>query len=610
MLGNSNTVRKPLLLFLFIYFWLGNALFLFAGDFADIGMTDTELAWLDNHPRIRIGIMNAWPPMDYVDEEGRPRGIGVRYINALNKRLGNRLAIVPDTWQEIYAAVKEKRLDALMDITPNPERKEYFHFTRPYINIPHLIFIRKGEPYKHSLVDLAGNKVAVEHEFFLAHVLRNRYPQILISEFDNTSDALDALAKREVDAYVGNRAVAMHIIENELFGNIIAAGKITETSSENAIGVRADWQILRDILQKALDDIRPEERSEILQQTLGIGEAEKTTVRQTHQLSEEDRVWLDAHKPIQVAVMDGWPPFNFIDEDGNPSGIGIDYLNALNDRLEHTLKPVPGEWKRIFKDVEEKNLDVIMDITPKPEREASFNFTTPYLEVPHVIVAHKDTPFLKSEKSLEGRTLALEQGFGNVKYFQNNYPEVNLKLFTNTVMALEAVSRGDADAYAGNRVVALYLIDKHFLSNLRVHGRLSKPASELTLGVRKDWPRLRDILQRALDDVDEEERRDIIDRWIHPESAKGAQPTGVRLTDKELNWLSKHREIPIGIDGNWPPIDFIDQNGEHTGITADYINLLGERLGVRFIPEKSRKFKDMLDKVMQGDLNVGASISY
>jgi two-component system sensor histidine kinase/response regulator len=575
-----------------------------------IGLTEAEQSWLENHPKIRVGIMNAWPPMDYVDEDGEPRGIGTRFIKALNGRLGDRLEIVPGPWDEVYDAVRDKRLDALMDITPRPDRAEFLLFTQPYIDVPHLIFTRKYESFKGSLQELAGKKVAVEREFFLAKLLREKHPQITTREFDNTRNALRALARGEVDAYVGNRAVAMHIIDKELISNVVPAGKITESSSVNAIGVRKDWPVLRDILQKALDAIPAEERTRIINPPDVLAQKEIQAKQFSKQLTAGEKAWLNEHKPFHIAVMDGWPPFNYVDKDGVSAGIGIDYLNALNKRLGNVLKPVPGEWKRIYEDVKEKRLDAIMDITPKPEREPFFHFTTPYLEVPHVIVARKDSVFLESELSLEGKTLALEQGFGNVRHFHKYYPDVKLKLFANTVLALDAVSRGDADAYAGNRVVALYLMDKHFITNLRVHGSLTKPASALTLGVRKDWPQFRDILQRALDDISQEEHRAIINRWIHMRETEGAQQNELRLTAEELKWLSEHREIPIGVDGNWPPIDFIDKEGEHAGITADYLNLLGNRLGVKFVAEKSPKFRDMLQKVMEGELKVGATISY
>ncbi len=36
-----------------------------------------EKSWLEAHPKIRVGIMNAWPPMDFVDENRAPQGIRV-----------------------------------------------------------------------------------------------------------------------------------------------------------------------------------------------------------------------------------------------------------------------------------------------------------------------------------------------------------------------------------------------------------------------------------------------------------------------------------------------------------------------------------------------------
>ncbi|MCP4690094.1 MAG: transporter substrate-binding domain-containing protein, partial [Desulfobacterales bacterium] len=243
--------RDFFLALLFLAAWL-TMLPAMAAAAAPLALTDAERHWLASHPKIRVGIMNAWPPMDYVDSGGKPRGIGVQFINALNKRLGNRLEIAPGPWKQTYEAVKEKRLDALMDITPRPDREEFFHFTRPYTEIPHVIFAHKDDPYIASLADLAGKTVGVERGFFIVKVLKKNYPRVRVAEYTSTSDALDALTKGVVDAYVGNRAVAMHIIGEEFITNLRAQGKIKETSSINAIGVRKDQPILRDILQKAL----------------------------------------------------------------------------------------------------------------------------------------------------------------------------------------------------------------------------------------------------------------------------------------------------------------------------------------------------------------------
>ena len=574
---------------------------------AAFSLSPEQQAWLEDHPGIRVGINNAWPPMDYLDLQGRPRGIGVRLIQALNKRLGGRLEVVPGAWQEIYNRVRERRLDALLDITPRPDREADFNFTSPYIRIPHVIFTRDDTRPITSLGELAGKSVGLEQGFFLADLLKKRHPEITVQTYPDTSSALGAVARREVDAYIGNRAVARYIIRNELLTGIRASGRVSSTQSVNAIGVRRDWPVLRDILEKALGDIDDDERAVILDLD-GLNEAGPGKGGDfLRSLSIADRQWLTEHSPITVGVMDAWPPLSFLDENGQYAGISAGYLQALNQRLGGALTPVPGEWSRIYDDVAGKRLDAIMDITPKSSRQPLFNFTTPYLDIPHVIVVRKDMPFIGSENDLAGKRLALERGFGNVGYFQQHYPNIELKLYNNTLSALEAVSRGDADAYAGNRAVALYLIDSHFLTNLRIHGALNKSGSILALGVRKDWPRLRDILQKALDDISPAERQLLRKRWIHEIDEQ--RPT-IKLTPAQRDWLAGHREIPIGIDGNWPPIDFTDKQGRHAGITADYLRLLAKRIGVRFVPKKFGSFKQMLEHVMAGDPPVGATIAY
>ncbi len=232
-------------------------------------LTDEERLWLQQHPIIEVAINSSWPPMDYLDENGTAKGIGVETIQVLNRMLDGRLRVVPGAWSDIYNAVKEQRMAALMDITPKEERKPYFNFTHPYIEVPHNIFTRKGHPKREKLADLVEDRVGLERGFYLVKLLREKYPAVTVMEFENTSDALDAVSKGEVDAYIGNRAVATYIINNELIANLVAQGKVKESSSINAIGVRKDWPLLRSILDKALAAIPESEKQRIHAQWTG-----------------------------------------------------------------------------------------------------------------------------------------------------------------------------------------------------------------------------------------------------------------------------------------------------------------------------------------------------
>ncbi len=271
-------------------------------------LTETEKAWLQASPTIRIATNAAWPPMDFLDDSGEPKGIGADFIGVLNKRLGNKLVVVPGSWEEIYNQVKEGSIDALMDITPRPDRQQYFNFTEPYITVPHIIFAQKGSPYNSHIEDLEGKTVGVEREFYIIDFLKASYPGITVKEFKTTANAIDALAKGSVDAYIGNRAVAMHIIENELISNIEPQGTVDATRSINAIGVRKDLPNLRDILQKGLDDISLAERSAILQKWTHSTDFDGTDKHSQLSLTEEERLWLEKHPIIKVVLDPDWAP--------------------------------------------------------------------------------------------------------------------------------------------------------------------------------------------------------------------------------------------------------------------------------------------------------------
>lgn len=606
MSRNNNQITK-----LLFHILLGTLLFCCsaaatASTIDSIGLTDKEISWLKQHPKIQIGIMNAWPPMDYVDKLGKPRGIGVGFIRALNKRLEGRLVIAPGRWDDIYAAAKKKQLDALMDITPREDREKFFHFTQSYIDVPHLIFTRKYAPYKSSLQQLAGKKVSVESGFFLANILSEKHPEIKVVEYDSTSRALNALANGKVDAYVGNRVVAMHIIKSELITNVTPAGKITDSSSVNAIGVRKDWPILRDILQKALDDISAEERKVIINHPDTVAQANRAK-RFSELLSDKEKSWLRKHKEIQIGIDGNWPPIDFTNKSGKHAGITADYLDLLSERLGVIFRAQKSpKFKEMLQKVIDGELKVGATISYNKERAKKLHFSKPFYHVQKVIIIRQDTKGVSNIEDLYGRRVAIEDGFLTMMQLQKMHPAVELIPVKSTLDALRAVSWGKADAYVGNQAVADWLQRKNQLSNLRIAGDPGLGSGPQNFAVSKrdpDWEPLVGIIDKALANITEGERHQIEQRWLG-EADKKAKYPAVRLTTEEKLWLKRHKKIRIGADTNWAPLEFIDSKGNYKGISADYIAVFSEQLGLNFIKPTKIPWVNVLSKAKEKNLDL------
>src|SRR5690606_2656658 len=59
---------------------------------------------------------------------------------------------------------------------------------------------------------------------------------------------------------------------------------------------------------------------------------------------------------------------------------------------------------------------------------------------------------------------------------------------------------------------------------------------------------------------------------------------------------------------SWPPADFIDDQGMHQGIVADYIKIFEEKLGISFINTHFHSWSHLLEGVQNSETDFVGSI--
>ena len=80
------------------------------------------------------------------------------------------------------------------------------------------------------------------------------------------------------------------------------------------------------------------------------------------------------------------------------------------------------------------------------------------------------------------------------------------------------------------------------------------------------------------------------------------------LSVEERAWLDAHPVIRVGVDVDWAPVEFVDQDGRLQGISADYLALLQQQLGVRFTAATELNWQDTLAAVKGGELDMLSSV--
>ena len=153
-------------------------------------------------------------------------------------------------------------------------------------------------------------------------------------------------------------------------------------------------------------------------------------------------------------------------------------------------------------------------IVPTPEREQYLTFSETYIASPYVIfIREKDKPILDIS-GLAGKTLAIPRGFVVQEQLSRDYPEIKQALHDSDEAALQAFATGQADAYIGNLIVASHIIHGRGFTHLKVAAASPFGDQALSMGIRKSWPELTSIINKALASITEEEKTAIRNKYL------------------------------------------------------------------------------------------------
>ena len=250
------------------------------------------------------------------------------------------------------------------------------------------------------------------------------------------------------------------------------------------------------------------------------------------ELTPAEQAWLAENQDIRVTI-DEHPPYHSF-KDGVVVGISADILNRISEytgvKFQYADKPYlfAGALSGL---INHKGPDLVSAIMPTPEREKVVLFKEAYINSPRFIFTQDDEPFIYSIEDLFGQKVAVVKDYVTHKDLAKNYPDIILSVFNTNEEALRAVSTGEAFAFIGDLNSIPSMINTFGLKNLKASSPSGLSDHPLAIGVRNDWPELRDILDKALEAIPAAEKAAIINKWSTVKIDHGIRPTDI------LKWI-------------------------------------------------------------------------
>ncbi|MEW8506256.1 MAG: transporter substrate-binding domain-containing protein [Candidatus Thiodiazotropha sp.] len=478
-------------------------------------LTAVERAWLDAHPLVDIGVDGGWPPIDFMTA-GEHRGIAADYLKLIEKRLGVHFKVHPGpTFKDMLRKVRSGELPLAASVVKNQEREQDLYFTEPFLHTHKTIVTRSKRDDISDIRSLKGKVVAVEDGFSTMRQLQQLHPEIKLLPVSTTSEALRAVSWKQADAYVGTRAVAQWVIQQEQLVNLHFSGDAGIGSSDQRFAIHRDESLapLASAMVKALQSVSPKERQAILNRWIKIPDSsllDDTSVK----LSPEQRNWLKQLGPVRIGIDTAWEPIEFVDESGEYQGLSSEYVSYFSRVLDlETEVQTTLTWSEVMQAAKNGQLDLLPALVNTPRRREYLNFTQPYLDFPLVIFVGEKHPFVNGLDDFNGRRVGMVKGYVAEEYLKRDYPDIKLVPVTSALAGLERLSVNEIDGYVGNLTVGSHLIRKNGLTNIKV-GAPTPYQYELSIGVRKDWPMLVEILDQVIQGMPEKQKNEIKQQWM------------------------------------------------------------------------------------------------
>jgi len=439
-----------------------------------------------------------YPPFCIVDVEGNADGFSVELLRAALAAMGSDVTFRIGPWAQVRSWLEQGEIQVLPLVGRTAEREMIFDFTFPYMSLYGAIVVRQDSTDIQNFGDLKGRQVAVMKGDNAEEFLRREDRGIKIHTTVTFQEALRELSEGRHDAVVIQRLVALRLIQETGLTNLRIINRPIE-------GFRQDFCFA----------VREGDREmlALLNEGLALVMADGT-YRHLHARWFGALELPSGHRII-VGGDHNYPPYEYLDENGQPTGFNVELTRAIAHEMNLDIEIRLGPWSDIVDKLEKGEIDAIEGMFYSPERDLKFDFTPPHLVNQYVSVVRKGAGAPPATlQELEGKRIVLEKGDVIYDFAVQNGLQDQITVVETQEDVLKELAEGRQDCGLVVRVSALYLLQKNKWTHLTL-GKHPFLSTEYCYAVPNNHKALLSQFSAGLKVLDENgDYRRIYNKWL------------------------------------------------------------------------------------------------
>lgn len=304
-----------------------------------------------------------------------------------------------------------------------------------------------------------------------------------------------------------------------------------------------------------------------------------------------------------------YPPFDITISGNDYEGITADYAGIISDALDLPVRVQRFETRdAAIKALAAGQIDLLGTANGFEAIDRNIRLSQPYsVDQPVLVTRVGDTRPLN--EGLKGMRLSMVYHYLPPAEVEASYPGATLKTYPSFQNAINAVAFNQADVFLGDTISTQYIINKGYLNNVQMSNFGKHEPNGFSFAVSDENTQLLGIINQTLKAIPVDERINISRRWSTGSDLMLTDQK-LQLTQREERWIAQHPTVRVVVNEAYAPLTFFDAKGNFRGITADLLELVRLRTGLRFDVKRSPSLTDMLSQVSEGQADmIGALVS-
>jgi two-component system sensor histidine kinase EvgS len=298
-----------------------------------------------------------------------------------------------------------------------------------------------------------------------------------------------------------------------------------------------------------------------------------------------------------------YPPFDITISGNDYEGITADYASIISAALDLPVRVQRFDNRdAAMAALKQGQIDLLGSANGFEAIDQDIRLSQPYaVDQPVLVSRIGETRSLTD--GLKGMRLSMVYHYLPPKVVEALYPDASLTTYPSFQNAINAVAFNQADVFLGDTISTQYIINKGYLNNVQMANFGKHEANGFSFAVSQQNPTLLEVINQTLKAIPVDERIAISKRWTAGSDLMVTDQK-LQLTPREERWIARHPEVRVVINETYAPLTFFDTNGHFRGVTADLLELVRLRTGLRFEVRRAPSMADMMDQVSLGQADV------